>query len=846
MTYKFRRFIGLLLSTERAYTWIPLLIAILVALSYRFDWFKAVDNLIYDTVLSLSEREHNEDLVIVNIDQASLDAIGRWPWNRQHHAELLKNLSSADAVVFDILFPEKNKDYPAGDTSFAQAIEKHGSIILPVHLESVRERGQILEVPPISIFYEAANRIGHVHVHCESDSICRSFFAFEGVGSPYWSHIVIELYDLLNKNTNDVQNNKVEKQISPKSLTTIYNTYLDDSLRSSVSDDSPYNIHRKHQLFIPFDRAPRRFSTVSYVDVFSGEIPSSAFEGKVVFVGATSAGLGDYLSTPVGLLPGVEIHVLAYEALLNGNFITKYQGLVSTLFFFLITFLLSTLMSRLSPSQFLASLLCLIGLTLYIEFLLIRFCSIWFPTASFIIGMLVFYPLWNWLKLRLALIFLSDTLKRVNHYEQEAKLEYLSYSPKSNVLTSDIYFVGQENPSKHQNVQVEVVTQTIQQMERALTLAEVNQNLIQKSLSNLQDAVIILNHHGDVVLANEVAEQLFFNDDTSTLLDVYQMFVNKSEQKITRSVEKLLDVGLEFSEELELNLEKISIKKQKKRPQEAFTKHTHFLLGLGKTIQLPLNRFNDDLVDICLLTFVDISKIKEVERSRLDTLNFLSHDLRAPMVSVLALIEQFEMQNEKLSSKSFSNLTDQLLTRVKSYVQKNLHYSESILQLSRAEELSEQAFNLVDMHAIIDSVYMQAKPVAEIAGISLNVDKENCDAWVMGHAELLERVFTNIINNAIKFSTPNTVIDLKMNVSTERVKVSIRDQGEGIPSSALNQIFDRYVKNNAQPNKKGAGLGLFFVKSVIEKHKGQIEVESELGKGTIFTVSLPSCEFDLA
>ena len=864
-------FVSSFFSIYRAHLWGPFLISFVVVLSYQFSWFDAVDNLIYDTALKLSAREHNEDIVIVSIDQQSLGAIGRWPWNRQHHAELVKNLGGAQAVVFDILFPEENRDYPSGDLSFAENIQEHGHVVLPIHLESLRDRGQILENPPIKPLYEAANRVGHVHMYCEHDSICRSFYAYEGVGSPYWAHISVELYYLVLAQRKTIKKPRgVDKKNIPSQIKYALDRYYDTDFRNGLDvktpSTAPYKIYRQNQLFIPFDSIAHPFSTISYVDVLSGKVPASAFEGKVVFVGATSLGLGDYLSTPVGLLPGVEINALAYESMLNGTLIKKVRGTVFGFSLFILTFLFTLLIARLNPSQFLLALIFIVCVTLTLEYTLVRWSSLWLPMASFLIGVMIFYPLWNWMKLRFALIFLSQTLERISKYEREARLEYLSYSPKLNALISqDVStFFNERKSSKGQYV--EIVTQTIDQMERALSVAEVNHNLIQRSLSNLQDAVIILNHRGDIVLANTIAEKVFFSGGYRALRVLYDSFSEKSHTQLRRSILKLIDNGEEFSEELESSVT-FDAHRIDSGAAISFTSEKNYLLGLGKRISFPLNVLGDKSVDICLLSFVDISKIKEVERSRLDTLNFLSHDLRAPMVSVLALIEQFELtdSNQELfysdqnlssrdSSLSPSNVPNsnvremevsQLLSRIRKYVQKNLQYSESILQLSRAEELNEEAFNLVDMHSIIDSVFQQVKPVAENANIALRTVKGEDDAWVMGHAELLERVFINLTNNAIKFSPKHTKIVITLSAEKKLIHVTVKDQGEGIETSKIDSIFERYSRGDKKANKLGAGLGLFFVKSVVDKHHGNVSVESKKGEGACFRVSFPSCDLDI-
>jgi len=106
---------------------------------------------------------------------------------------------------------------------------------------------------------------------------------------------------------------------------------------------------------------------------------------------------------------------------------------------------------------------------------------------------------------------------------------------------------------------------------------------------------------------------------------------------------------------------------------------------------------------------------------------------------------------------------------------------------------------------------------------------------------LLERAVINLLTNAIQYSTPNTTITIQVYQAGHIAGLAIADEGSGIDERELPYLFDRYhrQRHNEIAGNHGTGLGLAFVKTVVEKHKGKIYVDSMLGEGTTFTLKLP-------
>jgi two-component system phosphate regulon sensor histidine kinase PhoR len=166
---------------------------------------------------------------------------------------------------------------------------------------------------------------------------------------------------------------------------------------------------------------------------------------------------------------------------------------------------------------------------------------------------------------------------------------------------------------------------------------------------------------------------------------------------------------------------------------------------------------------------------------------------------------------------------------------------DSILEISRIEsgrkEISLVEFEIV---AVVKRVLTAMKPLAEKKSIKLSfVISEGVNSLVADEGRV-ESVVTNLVNNAIKFTPDGGSIDISVQQVGEDVRISVTDTGVGIPKEALGKIFDRFYRVRRTGSRvQGTGLGLAIVKEIVAMHGGRIEVESEEGRGSKFTIILP-------
>ena len=162
------------------------------------------------------------------------------------------------------------------------------------------------------------------------------------------------------------------------------------------------------------------------------------------------------------------------------------------------------------------------------------------------------------------------------------------------------------------------------------------------------------------------------------------------------------------------------------------------------------------------------------------------------------------------------------------------------MQLARAEQLTETRFYECEFLAIVENARDSVSEQAVEKQIQLQLQGTE-DLWLKGNAELLERAVINLLTNAVQYSPDGSTVSIQVFRAGHQACLTIADEGTGIDSEELPHLFDRYrrQKSTELAGVHGTGLGLSFVKTVVEKHRGEISVSSKPGEGSSFTLKLP-------
>ena len=260
----------------------------------------------------------------------------------------------------------------------------------------------------------------------------------------------------------------------------------------------------------------------------------------------------------------------------------------------------------------------------------------------------------------------------------------------------------------------------------------------------------------------------------------------------------------------------------------------------GETIPVRLNTaglFDDDGHLLGgVESFHDISRLKVLEREKDNLISMLAHDMK----SSLSIIGGFALRLLKKLRGIDEAKQEKYLEIIKNESGKLELLINDFLEFSRLQtgklKLNLDATSLdKELMEVLDSYQLKA---AE-AGIKLKLQNEEPLPLINADVHKLRRVFTNLLDNALKFSEKKGTITVTTEETATEVIVKVGDEGIGISSDELPYIFDTFHRGSGTEKKKGFGLGLAGVKTIIEAHRGHVRVDSELGKGTVFAVVLP-------
>ncbi|MCB1739198.1 MAG: hypothetical protein KDK91_02435, partial [Gammaproteobacteria bacterium] len=338
---------------------------------------------------------------------------------------------------------------------------------------------------------------------------------------------------------------------------------------------------------------------------------------------------------------------------------------------------------------------------------------------------------------------------------------------------------------------------------------------VQSGLSQMADGFLLVNHLGVVMLANRRAADFFAARDEAAL----------------QGTSALAQLELLGADEHSWREDLVAALSRTASPQRNAVGRD------GTDLRVQFSPVDDAASGSALVVnLADVTRLREAERRRAELVSFLSHDLRSPLVSLLAL-SALAGETGRLEE------LPALFERARGYTARSLHMVDQFLLLLRAENDATVRDEEVDLVSVALNAFDAAWADASARGIELVQAPVDEDVWIRGDAELVERVLNNLISNAIKYSDDGGRVELAVTCSGGQrpmARVSVSDDGPGIAAEDLPRLFNRFERlEEGRKRAGGMGLGLAFVKSVVDRHGGTVEVDSTPGQGTTFSVSLP-------
>ncbi|MEY8798974.1 ATP-binding protein [Leisingera sp. XS_AS12] len=243
-----------------------------------------------------------------------------------------------------------------------------------------------------------------------------------------------------------------------------------------------------------------------------------------------------------------------------------------------------------------------------------------------------------------------------------------------------------------------------------------------------------------------------------------------------------------------------------------------------------------------LICFEDITEREQAAQMRRDFVANVSHELRTPLTALIGFIETLQgpARDDSAARDRFLEIMEGEASRMNRLV-------GDLLSLNRVE--SEERVRpkaQVDLASHLSSTLKTLAPVAKAGGVDLELETPEICPPITGDPDQLQQVFTNLVENAIKYGGDRVRVALSFSdrdpaVRAPAARVQVIDNGPGIDPVHLPRLTERFYRADSHRSREkgGTGLGLAIVKHIINRHRGRLRVESELGRGATFTVILP-------
>lgn len=725
------------LSKYKAFSSVILFITII--LIAQTNWFVAVNNYIYDLFIFMNKTNlPQKEIVIVEIDNKSIQKFGRWPWDRKMHAKLLDTLfaNKAKVVGLYINFPDPSNEN--SDNILFSALRKYPVVIIDSRITT----SYIAKTP----FWKAISKtcsLGHNILPVSKDNTIRKQLLFVN-DKPSFALAILEL---INKEQ--------------------YNFYK--SLQKQNIDN---NI-----LLINYKRTPSFFLRYSYSDILDNNFNPDIVKDKIVLVSITLKGLSEFYVTPfsrnegkysLGTTNAIFVQAEILDSLMN----FKILGSLNNIYLYLLLLpFIFILLNVLKPfgvfMQLMLSFVLLPIIILSSTFVIFELFNLWITPLVFLLASLLSF-------VAISISVIANTSRFLDKYISE-----LSSGTKNKLILKT------EGSVDGKLLSLKGLTDLIQ----------ADKNILETVLSSVNSVIMLFDQDGNILYSNNVK----YYWENMNIEDI--------------STELILDEIKGETQNDSVYEKNITLKGN----------HYKFFVSLAK----------DNLYVGILNDITDIVKMNEMKSNMM---RMLSHEFKTPLATILLCSDYMKELNK---NESITTYIDKITAQVE-------FLEELIDNFFTLNKLEIPDFQInkapVDLNQLLDSVITNLKVIADNKKINIVYKPdEKIPEQVYSDEKYLQIVVKNLIDNAIKYSPPDTTITVSCELLEDKAKISVMDEGFGITEEDLKRLFEKFyrVKTDQTKGIKGTGLGLSFVKRIVDLHDGEIAVKSQLNVGSEFIVYLP-------
>jgi PAS domain S-box-containing protein len=839
---------------------------IAVALVYWAGLLDFVDNRLIDWRYQVAQREATGDLVVVQIDQASIDE-NHWPFARSLYADLLDRLFAAGAkdVTFDIDFSSPRGD--PEDADLAAALERYGDqVVLPEYKVQKRVGGSetFRYIQPLPEF-RAHVRLASANVAPDGGGVIREM----DIADLWPSGFVPRLSALI-----------------------------------SGMDRRPFD-----SFFIDYGIDYRSIPQFSFADVLHGNVNAAAIRGRHVLVGASAPGIGDSF-TPVPVwsnLPGIFVHALATESLLQGRDLHRMPALPEYLGTLLILFLAGARFRVWSWRSGLAGALVIIAAAEGLAILVQLNLPVLVETSPWILATLVAYGVGltgriedqsvRLLAQGLALRHQDTFMRRVvnNTFDGLLTIDGLGTIRSFNPAAQRIFghapddIIGQNFASLLTGTAgfgegASAATSLLGAVARGGSSRGIMGRRRDGTAFPMDLAVTEMQEGGAAVyialvrdISARAAAESMAAEAQQRLVDalesISEAFVlYDAQDRITLFNQKFRDlhgpaahlvtVGARFEDVARACAAQGLVPEANGRMQEwvrercqrHITPSASFEMELAdrRWLRISERRTGDGGI-VGTLTEITEEKRRENElrrardaaevanRSKSEFLANTSHELRTPLNAIIGFSEL--MNNEVLGAIAVPAYAG-YVRDIHDSAQHLLNIINDILDLSRIEAGKLKLFEAsVDLGGAAQATARLVGERAADSGIRVGLDIESRLPTVWGDERLIKQILINLLTNAVKFTPRGGNVTVRAYKETDgRVAMSVADTGIGIAEADLARVMEPFGQADGSLRRRyeGTGLGLPLVRSFVELHGATFDLKSEVGVGTTATVVFPA------
>ncbi len=777
-------------------------VALFVLLLSWQSYFNQINDAAYDFTLRVSGQiEPSSPAHIVAIDEESLDRFGAWPWPRDVLARLIDRIAEVEPRVIGIDLVLEDPRDELGDFLLARSVKGAGRVVLATRVDD--STGDPRWQQPFPALAGPDVRLGHVHADPDLDGVIRRIVSAKEAGGEVYSALAVEVL----RASGDLPEG-FEHQVG-------------SSVRIVPEP-----------ILIRFSGDRQTFPHVPAWEVLEGRSSASALTGGIVLVGSTAEGLGDDWMTPFSAagrrMSGIEVHANLLETIFSER---RIQVVPDVLVFFALALLVAGLWwmdERYEGRRFYAAALAVVPLTLGLSWLLMSAFTLWLPFPTFLVALVLVVPGLEVGKMVRVNRDLDEKIGRLSSWAAEEPIpadaapdlraQLLEQVEAGEVRDRWLALLeaaeqeGRARRSRRQRLldivrrdsrwKLDAVDFFNEQLYRFLSF----NNAI---LGAIDDVIIVSDPLGRVVYQNPAAERLPGYSQAPPAAWEYLPGLLDGRRLIH-------DFAAVFAGGEPRRLEFI-------RSNDGSRFYTMVL---------------SPIVDIGIVASLhDVTAQHELNQAKNDMVSLVSHELRTPLTSIQGYSEmlvKYGLVEEKGSEflGSIIGESRRLNELIQSFL--DIAYIESGRQKLNLGEFAIQP--------MLDDLLRIHDPVARAKGIGVEATAADDKGLVRADRMLLYQALANLVSNAIKYSPAGTSIRITGSNGDGRARFLVEDEGYGIPSEEAARIFEKFYRrgNKETRDESGFGLGLAFVREVAVRHGGDVTVESEPGKGSVFSLWIPN------